>query len=676
MAMKWALPVWEEGKEREMNWFLRLRAEIGPQKALLRVAACNLYRVFVNGEFVCQGPARAGHGCYRVDEVEIPGGSVEIQVGAYNVNAFEYLDEPGFIQCEIERDGEMLAATGISGFTGFSMKEKQQKVQRFSFQRMFCEEYQMPAEEAEISLAVQPAKRLVPRGIPMERWPVQEIHNIVGAGTVSPGHQRENYYHDRQIDGVSPVYKGYTKEELGRYLNQEVEEMDFSPCKVPDSPMELEKDTYRILDMGREYTGYIGAHLTVREAAVVYFLFDELLVDGDVNFNRLGSTAAVKYTLAPGEYRLQSIEPYGFRYLKIVVLEGTTVLHRVFLRRSENPADLRPYGGNDPELAEIYDAAAETFRQNSPDIFMDCPTRERAGWLCDSFFTGRAEYFLTRKNDIEHNFLENFLHCDHYQFLPKEMLPMCYPSDHNDGTFIPNWAMWLVLELEEYQNRTGDHTLVLDFHSRIQSLLEYLSRFENEDGLLEDLESWVMVEWSKCNELTDGVNYPTNMLYYRTLRTVSRLYGDAQAEEKAESVRKNILAQSFDGEFFAEQALRRDGTLQVGAEITETCQYYAFFSGVATPETYPALWRTMLTKFGPHRKEHNEYPAVYFSNAFIGNYLRLELLYQAGEKQQLTQEIREFFLHMARTTGTLWEHMDTQASCNHGFASTVVCWIE
>ena len=92
LKMKWALPVWEKGKEQEMNWFIRLRTEVKLPKSLLRIACCNLYRVFVNGKFICQGPARAGHHCYRVDEVELPeGGNLEIQVGAYNVNAFEYL---------------------------------------------------------------------------------------------------------------------------------------------------------------------------------------------------------------------------------------------------------------------------------------------------------------------------------------------------------------------------------------------------------------------------------------------------------------------------------------------------------------------------------------------------------------------------------------------------------
>jgi alpha-L-rhamnosidase len=75
---------------------------------------------------------------------------------------------------------------------------------------------------------------------------------------------------------------------------------------------------------------------------------------------------------------------------------------------------------------------------------MDCPTRERAGWLCDSFFTARAEKVFTGENAIEYNFLENFLLPEKFEHLPKGMLPMCYPSDHYDKVFIPNWAMWFV----------------------------------------------------------------------------------------------------------------------------------------------------------------------------------------------------------------------------------------
>ncbi len=63
------------------------------------------------------------------------------------------------------------------------------------------------------------------------------------------------------------------------------------------------------------------------------------------------------------------------------------------------------------------------------------------------------------------------------------------------------------------------------------------------------------------------------------------------------------------------------------------------------------------------------------ANAFIGNYLRLELLSRDGRTRQVAEEMNGFFLAMAETTGTLWEHTDQRASCNHGFAAHVIRWI-
>jgi len=37
---------------------------------------------------------------------------------------------------------------------------------------------------------------------------------------------------------------------------------------------------------------------------------------------------------------------------------------------------------------------------------------------------------------------------------------MCYPAEHVHGTFIPNWALWWLLELDAYRARTGDEETV------------------------------------------------------------------------------------------------------------------------------------------------------------------------------------------------------------------------
>jgi alpha-L-rhamnosidase len=133
-----------------------------------------------------------------------------------------------------------------------------------------------------------------------------------------------------------------------------------------------------------------------------------------------------------------------------------------------------------------------------------------------------------------------------------------------------------------------------------------------------------------------------------------------------------IRRQSFDGEFFVDNAVRENGRLRVTRNRTEVCQYFAFFFDVAKPATHEALWRKLQTEFGPDRKRRGLYPEIHPANSFVGNVLRLELLSRYGFKQQAMEESRDYLLYMADRTGTLWENIDTAGSLNHGFASHVV----
>jgi alpha-L-rhamnosidase len=200
-------------------------------------------------------------------------------------------------------------------------------------------------------------------------------------------------------------------------------------------------------------------------------------------------------------------------------------------------------------------------------------------------------------------------------------------------------------------------------------LLDYFRGFENTDGLLENLESWVFVEHSKANDFVQDVNYPTNALYAATLESAARLFNRPVMKKRADRIREVIRRQSYDGTFFTDNAIRKNGGLKNTGNHTEVCQYYMFYFGVATPESHPDLYAKLCNSFGPGRDPLTVYPGVYPANAFIGNYLRLELLSRAGDCNQIRKEIVDFFYPMSTLTGTLWEHMGTQASCNHGFAS-------
>ncbi len=405
----------------------------------------------------------------------------------------------------------------------------------------------------------------------------------------------------------------------------------------------------------------------------IYLTFDEILTDNDVNFRRLGCVNAVVYDLEPGIYQVESFEPYTMRYMKALVTGGAADISRIYLRDYANPQVYDAhFAASDARLNRLFTAGRETFRQNALDVFMDCPSRERAGWLCDSYFTARVAPLLSGDTAVERNFLENFLLPPSFAGLPAGMLPMCYPADHPDGVFIPNWSLWFVIELEEYLGRSGDRRMVDALQPKVMALFDYFKPFRNQDGLLEKLKSWVFVEWSAANKFTQDVNYPSNMLYAAALDAASRMYAKPELHEQAEAIRATIRRQSFDGEFFVDNAVRKDGRIEITRNRSEVCQYFAFYFGVATPETHAALWNKLEKSFGPDRKRSGAYKEIHAANSFVGNVLRLELLSRRGLGQQILDESVGYQLYMADRTGTLWENDGAYASCNHGFASHVV----
>jgi len=325
----------------------------------------------------------------------------------------------------------------------------------------------------------------------------------------------------------------------------------------------------------------------------------------------------------------------------------------------------------------IFNAAVETFRQNAVDIFMDCPLRERAGWLCDSFFMGRAEKIFTGDNKIEKHFLTNYLLEDYFgPDVKKGMVAMCYPAEYKNVSYIPNWAMWLVLEIEEYYERSNDLELIKDFKEKVYNLIEYFKHYENDDGLLQNLEGWIFVDWSESNKLVQDVNFPSNMMYAYMLEKVACLYHDGSLKEKAAALKAKIRELSFNGKFFCDNLIKTERGLVSGEKVTESCQYYAFFTGTATKELYPKLFNILFTEFSADRVKKGLYPEVYSSNAFIGNYIRFEVLAQNEMWEQMKDEMVDYFYYMAEKTGTLWEKIDESASLNHGFASHVAVWLD
>ena len=231
-----ARPVWLAGRKAEKNVMAAFRAcfsHPGSKDCTLNVACSSVYRAFVNGVFLGHGPARGPHGHFRVDVWNLdqllrPGDNVvAIEAVGNNVNSYYTLDQPSFLQAEVLFQGTSLAATGAhgNGFIGRRLKERLQKVLRFSFQRPFTEIWRLrpgwdlwrtsgahPFKGEE--LAEQPDKWLIPRRVPHCRFARRGPMLMSGQGQLQTQVAIANLWKDRSRTDIGPKFGGFAEAEL------------------------------------------------------------------------------------------------------------------------------------------------------------------------------------------------------------------------------------------------------------------------------------------------------------------------------------------------------------------------------------------------------------------------------------------------------------------------------
>lgn len=676
---KVAKPITVKELDGVMNSFATFAAQVDSLSgAELHICAADVYRVSVNGVFVASGPARTAKGYARMDRIPLEGhgrkcgNQIIVSVSGHGCRSLSTVLQPMFLWAEVVRNGEILAATGRD-FDCYLSGIRNPKTARYSVQRHFVEEWDLRCSLFERSVPVaviENPPRVIERVAP---YPVYTDVPLSCASSM--GHF--------EADPDATVHKNFysfqPSERWGRYPEDEVRhsyewvqgQKQLREAGETALPLGVCEGHYAIFEMSRTETGFLHLFGTAEEGTEVVLAFSEDASPDRFAFTDMHVHNVIDLTLG-GRFDFLSFEPYTLKYAAVFVKKGDLWLDGFGVRSfAGNTSDVRvPEAITDPVLRGIYEAGIRTFAHNAVDLYTDCPSRERAGWLCDSYFTAKTEYCLHGSTAVEDAFLENYRLYENAGEYPEGVLPMCYPSDaQDDGKFIPQWTMWYILEVGDYVSNRGHGADREKFRKTVYELLAFYARYENSDGLLESLPSWNFVEWSRANGWTQDVSYPTNFLYAEVLRCAERLFGDRAAGEKAERVARETVRQSFDGRLFLDHAVREDGKLRRLSDCSEAGQYYAIlFGGIdMTAPDYAELRRLVLEVFGSDRKILLDEIAPI--NAFIGAYLRLEALLKMGENRAVLDSLAGFFGGMAEETGTLWEYREHHGSRDHGFAS-------
>ena len=685
MTEKIKSAVWAEGQKNQMNRAFAFVLDLGKkQMGEICLSAASCYKVIADGKLMGFGPNRTAHGYARAAVYPFNAQYITVEVQSHFVPNFCWVKREPFFACVLKTEsGKEYFA---EDFNCFALSDRVQKVRRYSFQRGFCETYINEKDRTALYFCkpqnafprVKTEKAELPHLLPSETLN-PALSEIFAEKVIDSGYCKTSpeiaVYVDRTETLIGTVIEGFKRGEWQDFSTDEISRITYlSGAKSGDY-------AYETLDFSRIVTGIVEVEIIAGKAGEVFFAFDEILSDEKLKTIKpfRGDTANVfKWTVKKaGVYNLSAFEPYAFRYANVITSAG--VKANVKVRAYENPeAGKMLFECDDKKIERIMEAARHTFAHNAVDLLTDCPSRERAGWLSDSFFSSVAERVFTGDNKVERAFLQNYILADKSGH-PKGMIPRCYPADYyeEDG-FIPNWSLWYILEIYKYFTQYGYDETVEKSRANVEGILNYFVDFENEFGVLEDLKGWIFVEWSAANnsDHINGINVPSNACYYASLLAAAKVYGIKGLKEKAEKVKDYLLKNAYVDGFFVDNLIRNEkGDIIPTENYTETCQYYMFFFKCADKHTHKELFDKMLNEYGksdssasggnPVKKQLTP------SNMIYGVYMRLELLMREQKRVELLNECVRYFYDMTQKTGTLWENNTASASCDHGFASYV-----
>ncbi|MBQ3508072.1 MAG: hypothetical protein IJA91_05920, partial [Clostridia bacterium] len=675
-------------------------------RVVIRLTARNVYRLYINGKIVMHGPARTAHEYCRIDEIDITDRLIDgvnhiavevVEYGnrcdGYNRYSNDSTMEDGLFIAEIDADGQILTATGRDEWQVCRIYAREPRSERISHSRACTEIYTLDDAYYLWKLGLDD---FVP-AILLEQEPVYLAHEALMSSLEDSSFDHLLDYGACRMDSEkrltalfyevnSPYYESLpehptadcrrtVESDLGRVHAEYGEDgVCFDPAYTDDF--------YALWDGGESRVGFIRLAVTCEQAGVIDLVHSELLsTDGTIPYYH---NIVTRLHVPAGLTEFVTMEPALARYVMVYFRGvGAVTVHNLSILDDAYPDECRTsFLCSDENVNRLYQAAKKTLLLNTRDIFMDCPERERGGWLCDSLWTARAAALMLSDSRVEREFLENFLLTPadgmFHGFFP-EVYPALKPS-YKDMTGITTWSFWLMCEVCEFIRRTGDITFRKQHKPRISAFVAGTKDFLGSSGLLENL-PWLFVDWSMSNygEYQHPVSTPANALYAYMMTELGETFGQpdwvAEGQRVRSLLRKAIIGNgdATDVKYIPDSFnIDENGTLHSRDRYSEAAMYTALWSGLFTVEEAPQLVKAVRDKMGPAPLYAKD-PTVGGSQLFIGLCIRLDMLSRQGYYNKMYEDMRAIFdPQLKEGPGTLWENeaIDTSSRC-HGFTAHV-----
>lgn len=559
-----------------------------PEKFIVHVSADNRYRLFVNGQAVCSGPARGDLYNWYFETIDIAPflktGKNIIAALVWNMGVYapvaQVSNQTAFV---LQGDGD--AEKIINTNEGWKVFQDlaYQPCSTDNGARLHTYMVTGPGDEIDASRYPwgwenenfvdekywSPAKRianpvpagygsdnlwtLVPRNIPLMREEQQRIGSV------------------RRSDGIQAA-AGFLKGN--------------APLIIPAN-----QTVSLLLDQGYNTVAYPELFLSNGKNASVKLTYAEALFDTK---NQKGNRNDIERKSIKGNYDIfiadggsnRHFRPLWFRTYRYLQLDITTRDQPLQIDDFYGSATGYPFkvkasfSSNDPSLQQIWDIGWRTAQLCAGETYFDCPYYEQLQYEGDTRIQSLISLYVTGDDRLMRKAILDFYHSR----VPEGLTQGRYPSSRLQ--VIPPFSLFWVSMIHDYWMHRNDTKFVSTFLVPVTGVLDWFEqRIDASKNMLGPMKWWSFVDWNLSfpggtpDGAMDGNSSIITLQYVNTLQQAAELFDFFGKKEQAAHYRQ--LAEKLNHAVYAACFDRQKGEM-ANTPLKNTFSQHAGIMAVLT----------------------------------------------------------------------------------------------
>lgn len=632
-----------------------------PARAPLFITADQSYQLYVNGEYVCRGPARGFQHHWPFDEIDLhsylrPGKNV-LAVRAYNPGSsnFQYLTQANAGLLVAARWGKTQIVSDKSWRSRRQIGTHRDTVPT-SLQLFYQEHIDLRVEDptwmgptfddsdwnTKTEAApwnAMPWPTLEARGIPMLDETLSSPVRCIG---VAHGRCLKDYTTTRDAARLRHA-EGLLHEAC-----------DLSAEKLAVEPSGRRRFRSYLIDFGHTVVGSVGFQiLGAQGGEIVDTLHFETLnqqtLTPDYTPDKHSRMAfAHRLICRAGDQSFTFYHTFGFRYMVFTVRDSTVPLVITpHLRSTLYPLDWKGnFRSSDPSLTRIWETCAWTQRVCSLDAYVDTPWREQAQWWGDARVQAKNTFFYAGDTRLFRRGIAQIA----AQTAPTGLTYGHAPTMAH-SCILPDFTLIWLITLWDYYWQTGSLEPFIAHQETVKGVLRYFREsVDARTGLIgHDKRYWLFLDWTKL--FKEGYSTVYNLWLVIALEHLAEMYRKIGDRDEAQhltawaSQLRTAVSRLTNKDGLLYDGLTFDGKLVKKTSVHS--QTLAILAGFQ-PEQNANRIAKVLLPFIRQETVPEAYPSCYWITYVF------EALTASGRGAEVLRFIKDKWTPMA-DYGTTWE---------------------